>query len=117
MNSDQPVIPSSVDTLRNEFTRQPASQCRVSILVIFIGTSRLGGIMRRPIDAANFLCGQVADASRLTSPGAELISARFPRARGIAQVAELVDAQVSGTCGRNVVEVRVFSWAPAGRAA
>ena len=30
----------------------------------------------------------------------------------IAQVAELVDAQVSGTCGREVVEVRVFSWAP-----
>ena len=30
----------------------------------------------------------------------------------IAQVAELVDAQVSGTCGRKVVEVRVFSWAP-----
>ena len=30
-----------------------------------------------------------------------------------AQVAELVDAQVSGTCGRKVVEVRVFSWAPA----
>ena len=30
----------------------------------------------------------------------------------VAQVAELVDAQVSGTCGRNVVEVRVFSWAP-----
>jgi hypothetical protein len=28
-----------------------------------------------------------------------------------AQVAELVDAQVSGTCGRKVVEVRVFSWA------
>jgi hypothetical protein len=27
-------------------------------------------------------------------------------------VAELVDAQVSGTCGRKVVEVRVFSWAP-----
>jgi hypothetical protein len=24
----------------------------------------------------------------------------------------LVDAQVSGTCGRKVVEVRVFSWAP-----
>ena len=32
--------------------------------------------------------------------------------RLIAQVAELVDAQVSGTCGRKVVEVRVFSWAP-----
>jgi hypothetical protein len=28
-------------------------------------------------------------------------------------VAELVDAQVSGTCGRKVVKVRVFSWAPA----
>jgi hypothetical protein len=24
----------------------------------------------------------------------------------------LVDAQVSGTCGRKVVKVRVFSWAP-----
>ena len=32
--------------------------------------------------------------------------------RAGAQVAELVDAQVSGTCGRKVVEVRVFSWAP-----
>ena len=29
-----------------------------------------------------------------------------------AQVAELVDAQVSGTCGRKAVEVRVFFWAP-----
>jgi hypothetical protein len=29
-----------------------------------------------------------------------------------ALVAELVDAQVSGTCDRKVVEVRVFSWAP-----
>jgi hypothetical protein len=29
-----------------------------------------------------------------------------------AQVAELVDAQVSGTCARKGVEVRVFSWAP-----
>ncbi len=27
-------------------------------------------------------------------------------------MAELVDAQVSGTCGRKVVEVRVFFWAP-----
>jgi hypothetical protein len=33
-----------------------------------------------------------------------------------AQVAELVDAQVSGTCGRKAVEVRVFSWAPSGLA-
>ena len=30
----------------------------------------------------------------------------------VAQVAELVDAQVSGTCDCKVVEVRVFSWAP-----
>ena len=29
-----------------------------------------------------------------------------------AQVVELVDTQVSGTCGRKAVEVRVFSWAP-----
>jgi hypothetical protein len=29
-----------------------------------------------------------------------------------AQVAELVDAQASGACGRKVVEVRVFFWAP-----
>ena len=35
-----------------------------------------------------------------------------PWAKPVAQVAELVDAQVSGTCGRKVVEVRVFSWAP-----
>ncbi len=34
------------------------------------------------------------------------------RLQAPAQVAELVDAQVSGTCGRKVVEVRVFSWAP-----
>ena len=27
-------------------------------------------------------------------------------------MAELVDAQVSGICGSNVVEVRVFFWAP-----
>lgn len=27
-------------------------------------------------------------------------------------MAELVDAQVSGTCDRKVVEVRVFFWAP-----
>src|SRR5262245_62061730 len=37
---------------------------------------------------------------------------RESRALADAQVAELVDAQVSGTCGRKAVEVRVFSWAP-----
>src|SRR5215471_18152821 len=39
MYSDQPTIPSSVVTLRNELTRQPASQCRSSTLTIFIGVS------------------------------------------------------------------------------
>src|SRR5438309_3926136 len=39
MYSDQPTIPSSVVILRNELTRQPASQCRSSILTIFIGVS------------------------------------------------------------------------------
>ena len=32
-------------------------------------------------------------------------------ARGIAQVAELVDALVSGTSNSNVVQVRFLSWA------
>src|SRR6266542_3691249 len=36
MYSDQPTMPSSVVILRNELARHPASQCRSSILVIFI---------------------------------------------------------------------------------
>src|SRR5580700_11027224 len=36
MYSDQPTIPSSVVIFRNELTRQPASQCKSSILTIFI---------------------------------------------------------------------------------
>src|SRR5580765_6967543 len=39
MYSDQPTMPSSVVTLRNELTRQPASQCRSSILVIFMAVT------------------------------------------------------------------------------
>src|SRR5437868_12285280 len=35
MYSDQPVMPSSVVIFRKELTRQPASQCKSSILVIF----------------------------------------------------------------------------------
>src|SRR6267154_4684614 len=35
MYSDQPKMPSSVVIFRKELTRQPASQCRSSILVIF----------------------------------------------------------------------------------
>src|SRR6185312_2432195 len=34
--SDQPTIPSSVVTFRNEKVRQPASQCRSSIRAIFM---------------------------------------------------------------------------------
>src|SRR5258708_5738891 len=41
MNSDQPTMPSSVVIFRNELTRQPASQCNVSSLVIFIALSRI----------------------------------------------------------------------------
>src|SRR3954453_8194266 len=51
----------------------------------------------------------------LTPPQRTATSPALPqsqRGRTVAQVAELVDAQVSGTCGRKVVEVRVFSWAP-----
>ncbi len=48
-----------------------------------------------------------AAGKRLTSKG----PMAYPH-YALAQVAELVDAQVSGTCGRKVVEVRVFSWAP-----
>src|SRR5689334_9315405 len=36
MNSDQPTTPSSVLILRNEKSRQPALQCRSSILVMRI---------------------------------------------------------------------------------
>src|SRR5918911_436756 len=35
MYSDQPVMPSSVVIFKKELPRQPASQCRSSILVIF----------------------------------------------------------------------------------
>jgi hypothetical protein len=52
--------------------------------------------------------GVTSRASRSSAPNP------WSRCRGgpVAQVAELVDAQVSGTCGRKVVKVRVFSWAP-----
>src|SRR5580704_3865889 len=75
MNSDQPVMPSSVEILRNELTRQPASQCKVSSLVIFMGDLRLGHhalpcARRQPRQPC------AADGSRLTSPGGGLISAR-----------------------------------------
>ena len=54
------------------------------------------------------LVGRIVRAeSRLTLAGAGTNHKALP-----AQVAELVDAQVSGTCGRKLVEVRVFSWAP-----
>ena len=54
--------------------------------------------------------------SIVSPPRAKVTPRAHPTARlggpPVAQVAELVDAQVSGTCGRKVVEVRVFSWAP-----
>src|SRR5437764_7744259 len=48
MYSDQPVMPSSVVIFRKELTRQPASQCRSSILVIFTECSRAAGRHHAP---------------------------------------------------------------------
>src|SRR6478736_2058948 len=48
MYSDQPVMPSSVVIFRKELTRQPASQCRSSILVIFTECSRAAGDHHAP---------------------------------------------------------------------
>src|SRR5438132_14181213 len=53
MYSAQPTMPSSVVILRNEFTRQPASQCRSSTLTIFID--------RPPPDSNNL--GYLADVA------------------------------------------------------
>ena len=51
--------------------------------------------------ASTYIASRAAGRSRLYPNGA--------------QVAELVDALVSGTSGRKAVEVRVFSWAPSPR--
>ena len=51
-----------------------------------------------------------APDARLTPPGQSVHSSPF--APQHAQVAELVDALVSGASGRNTVEVQVLSWAP-----
>src|SRR5690349_24887526 len=48
MYSDQPLMPSSVVIFRKELTRQPASQCRSSILVIFTECSRAPGRHHAP---------------------------------------------------------------------
>ena len=60
-----------------------------------------------PCDSARNHIDLVVDVIR---PRGYIAAPLAPAVR--AQVAELVDAQVSGTCGRKVVEVRVFSWAP-----
>src|SRR5438105_7436484 len=52
MYSDQPTMPSSVVILRKELTRQPASQCRSSILVIFTELSRSAGGHHAPLRRA-----------------------------------------------------------------
>src|SRR6516165_8478774 len=62
MYSDQPTMPSSVVTLRNEFVRQPASQCRSSTLTIFIGIlleNAVQVIRRLPIVPGRALVGDV----------------------------------------------------------
>jgi hypothetical protein len=55
---------------------------------------------------------EAVDANAREGYIARPTAVRISRGRTVALVAELVDAQVSGTCGRKVVEVRVFSWAP-----
>ena len=66
-------------------------------------------------------CVAAAQARANAPPQAALTrpspGATPPASPACAQVAELVDAQVSGTCGREAVEVRVFSWAPRARPA
>src|SRR5260221_13758730 len=79
------------------------------------------------LPSITFRRGLGCHADTVRTPGRRYTPARSPRQRekpltlrggspisrpSEAQVAELVDAQVSGTCGRKVVEVRVFSWAP-----
>src|SRR4029077_11071471 len=73
MYSDQPTIPSSVVILRNELTRQPASQCRSSTLTIFIGTlldDAVQVIRRIPIvpDCLDLAAGKAADLPPIDAP-------------------------------------------------
>ena len=74
---------------------------------------RCGGIRRWPRDPQ-----RKGDKSLLTRRGGCLKGPRLPdgsafrRENVWAQVAELVDALASGASDRNVVEVRVLSWAP-----
>src|SRR3954470_22406195 len=84
-------MPSSVLTLRNELTRQPASQCRSSTLTIFIGlpsqeTPGLGGL--RHVFLGNYLSSHrrragahVWNGSR-PSPRIKLLAASFPKCAG-----------------------------------
>src|SRR5579871_5222348 len=72
MNSDQPVMPASVDTLRNEVVRQPASQCRVSNPVIFILRLRFSRARRSRRAPARY-------GDRDSADGAGALPPRSPR--------------------------------------
>src|SRR5712691_2601783 len=73
MYSDQPTIPSSVVTLRNELTRHPASQCRSSTLTIFIAVLLLNEL--RSIDGPPLAVG-IATGGAVHRPGTP---SYFPR--------------------------------------
>ena len=67
------------------------------------GLADVAKTMKMPGDIGAMLASNLLDATT---------ARRYVTAPPPAQVAELVDAQVSGTCGRKAVKVRVFSWAP-----
>src|SRR5690348_13608697 len=74
MYSDQPTMPSSVVTLRNELTRQPTSQCKSSILTIFIDGSSRRAAAIRIVDVR----GLITDFAAVTSAGTGAVAARCP---------------------------------------
>jgi hypothetical protein len=86
MYSDQPTIPSSVVTFRKELTRHPASQCRSSILTIFIRTHSLfsAGAPADGIHCVSTPTTVIARSEATTqsrSDGTRLLRGVYPRRR------------------------------------
>src|SRR5215472_12328211 len=88
MYSDQPTIPSSVVILRNELTRQPASQCRSSTLTIFIGILLDDAI--HVIRAPAIIPGCVSN--RRSPPARRAGGGMFYTARACRQISQIVAA-------------------------
>src|SRR5947207_11984042 len=87
MYSDQPTMPSSVVIFRKELTRQPASQCRSSILTIFtdispgkLPTSPSPPLARRVPSLSPLKGGEGGNGAAATPsppPGAERVGVRW----------------------------------------